>query len=108
MLGGGLEPYFRVLLFALFQGVSLGNFHQIRNLWKRAEAKVWSFVVNLRTNSLCVWIIGRLSTRLIDESHISEGRAHSAGGRRKFARRAIMGLCQLIKKPWINLLTPTE
>jgi hypothetical protein len=32
----------------------VGNFHQGRNLWKIAEAKVWSFLVNLRTYCLCV------------------------------------------------------
>jgi len=31
---GGLEPHFRVLLSAIFQGVTLGNFHQGRNQWK--------------------------------------------------------------------------
>ena len=31
---GGLEPAFRVLFSAIFQGVTLGNFHQGRNLWK--------------------------------------------------------------------------
>jgi hypothetical protein len=40
VLGGGLESHFRVLFSAIFQGVSLGNFHQGRNLWKVAEAKV--------------------------------------------------------------------
>jgi hypothetical protein len=34
LLGGGLEPAFRVLFSAIFHGVSLGNFHQGRNLWK--------------------------------------------------------------------------
>jgi hypothetical protein len=46
----------------MFHGVSLWNFHQGRNLWKWAEAKVWSFVVYLRTNFLCVLIIICLST----------------------------------------------
>jgi hypothetical protein len=32
--GPGLEPHFRVLFSAIFHGVSLGNFHQGRNLWK--------------------------------------------------------------------------
>jgi hypothetical protein len=62
LLGGGLEPDFRVLFSAMFHGVSLGNFHQGRNLWKWAEAKVWSFVVNLPTNCLRVLIIVCLST----------------------------------------------
>ena len=45
----GLEPDFRVLFSAMFHDVSLGNFHQRRNLWKWAEAKVWSSVVKLPT-----------------------------------------------------------
>jgi hypothetical protein len=62
LLGGGLEPHFRVLFSAMFQGVSLGNFHQGRKLWKVAEAKVWSVLVNLRTNCPCVVTIVCLST----------------------------------------------
>ena len=57
VLGGGLEPAFRVLFSTIFPGVSLGNFHQGRNLWKVAEAKVWSFLVNPRTFFMCVLII---------------------------------------------------
>jgi len=30
----GLEPHFGLLFSAIFQGVTLGNFHQGRNLWK--------------------------------------------------------------------------
>ena len=40
VLGGGLEPHFRVLLSAIFQGVTLGNFHQGRKHWKVVEAKL--------------------------------------------------------------------
>ena len=54
LLGERLEPAFRVLLSAIFQGVTLGNFHQGRNLWKGAEAKVWSFVATLHTKFLYV------------------------------------------------------
>jgi hypothetical protein len=57
LLGRGLEPHFKVLFSAIFQGVPLRNFHQIRNLWKRAEAKVWSILVNPRTFFMCVLII---------------------------------------------------
>ena len=57
LLGGGLEPLFRVLFSAIFHGVSLGNSHQGRNLWKVAEAKVWSILVNPRTFFMCVFII---------------------------------------------------
>ena len=32
--GGGLEPHFRVLFSAIFQGVTLVNFRQGRNVWK--------------------------------------------------------------------------
>ena len=59
VLGGGLEPHFRVLFSAIFQGVSLGNFHPGGNLWKVAEAKVWSFLVSSRTFFMCVLIIFR-------------------------------------------------
>ena len=52
---GGLEPHFRVLFSAIFQGVSLGKFRQGRNLWKVAEAKVWSVLVNPRT--FFVWVL---------------------------------------------------
>jgi hypothetical protein len=58
---GDLNPILGVLFSAIFHGVSLGNFHQGRNLWKWVEAKVWSFVVDLRTNFLCVLIIVCLS-----------------------------------------------
>ena len=44
-------------IFRYFPGVSMGNFHQGRNLWKWAEAKVWQIVVNLRTKFLCVLIV---------------------------------------------------
>ena len=54
LLGGGLEPHFRVLFSAIFQGFTRENFHQGRNLWNLAEAKVWQIVVNLRTKYLCV------------------------------------------------------
>ena len=62
LLGGRLEPDFRVLFSATFDGVSLGNFHQDRNLWKWAEAKVWYFVADLRTKFACVLNIVCLST----------------------------------------------
>jgi hypothetical protein len=62
LLGRGLEPHFRVLFSAIFHGVSVGNFHQGRNLWKVAEAKVWSFLVNPPTKFLCVLIILYLPT----------------------------------------------
>ena len=50
------------VLSAMFHGVSLWNFHQGRNLWKRVEAKVWYFVADLRTKFRCVLIIFRLSS----------------------------------------------
>ena len=59
---GGLEPGFRVLFSASFEGVSLGNFHQSRNRWKLAEAKVWHFVAALHTNFLYVLGVLYLST----------------------------------------------
>jgi hypothetical protein len=57
MLGGGLEPHFRVLSSAIFQGFTRENFHQGRNQWNRAEAKVWSFVAALRTKFLYVLVV---------------------------------------------------
>jgi hypothetical protein len=51
---GGLEPHFRVLFSAIFHSVSVGNFHQGRNLWKVAEAKVWSFW-SARLHVLCAF-----------------------------------------------------
>jgi hypothetical protein len=56
---GGLEPDLRVLFSAILHGVSLGIFHQGGNLWKIAEAKVWSFLVDLPTNFTCVLIVLR-------------------------------------------------
>jgi hypothetical protein len=52
---GGLEPGFRVLFSAIFPGVSLENFHQGRNRWKWAEAKVWYFVAALHTSFYMYW-----------------------------------------------------
>jgi hypothetical protein len=46
---GGLEPHFRVLLSAIFQGVTLGNFHQGRKHWKVVEAKLLQTAASLRT-----------------------------------------------------------
>jgi hypothetical protein len=40
LLGGGLEPAFRVLFSAIFHGVSLRNFHQGSNRRKVAEEKL--------------------------------------------------------------------
>jgi hypothetical protein len=40
VLGGGLEPHFRVLFSAIFHGIALGNCHQGRKRRKVAEAKV--------------------------------------------------------------------
>ena len=53
---GGLEPGFRVLLSAIFHGVSLLNFHEGSNLWKGVESKLYLIVVGLRTFFLCVLI----------------------------------------------------
>jgi hypothetical protein len=61
LLEGDLNPPFRVLFSAVFHGVSLGNFHQGRNPWKVAEAKLWSFLVISRTFLVCVLIIFGLS-----------------------------------------------
>ena len=34
VLGGGLEPHFRILFSAIFQGVSLEISIRVENLWK--------------------------------------------------------------------------
>jgi hypothetical protein len=57
LLWGGLEPHFRVLISAIFQGFTQDNFHQGRNLWNRAEAKVWSFVAALHTKFSYVLVV---------------------------------------------------
>ena len=54
---GGLEPAFRVLFSAIFQGVSLGNFHQGRKPRILVEGKLLQTVANLRTNFFCVLVI---------------------------------------------------
>ena len=46
MCSGGLEPHFGVLLSAIFQGVSLGNFHQRGKQWKVVEAKLLQIYVH--------------------------------------------------------------
>ena len=46
---GGLEPHFRVLLSAIFHGVSLGNCHQGRKWRILAEAKLLQTAASLRT-----------------------------------------------------------
>jgi len=49
LLGGGLEPRFRVLLSAIFHGVSLGNCHQGRKWRILAEAKLLQTAASQRT-----------------------------------------------------------
>jgi hypothetical protein len=57
MCSGGLEPHFRVLFSAIFQGVSLGNFHQPGKKWNVVEAKSLQTAANLRTLFWCVLIM---------------------------------------------------
>jgi len=57
VLGGGLEPHFRVLFSAIFQGVTLGNFHQGRKRRILAEEKLWRFVAALHTNFFYVLVV---------------------------------------------------
>jgi len=45
-LGGGLEPHFGVLFSAIFQGVSLGNFHQRGKQWKQNCCKLLQIYVH--------------------------------------------------------------
>ena len=47
MLGGGLEPHFRVLFSAIFHGVSLGKFHQGRKRPILVEGKLLQSVAYL-------------------------------------------------------------
>ena len=49
LLGGGLEPRFRVLFSAIFHGVSLGNCHQGRKWRILAEAKLLQTAASLPT-----------------------------------------------------------
>jgi hypothetical protein len=60
LLGGDLNPILG-FYFPLFPGFTRENFHQGGNQWNWAEAKVWSFMVYLRTNFLSVSIIVCLS-----------------------------------------------
>ena len=54
MLGGGLEPHFRVLVSTLFHLIAQVNCRQGGKQWNLAEAKVWRIVADLRTRSSCV------------------------------------------------------
>jgi hypothetical protein len=49
VLGGGLEPHFGVLFSAIFQGFSLGDFHQSGKQWKVVKAKLLQTAAHLRT-----------------------------------------------------------
>jgi hypothetical protein len=40
VLGGGLEPHFRVLFSAVFQGIALEKRYSSRKHWKAVEAKL--------------------------------------------------------------------
>ena len=62
MCSGGLEPHFGVLLSAIFQGVSLGNFHQRGKQWKVVEAKLLQTAANLRTFFVLVISAGALKS----------------------------------------------
>ena len=46
VLGGGLEPHFRVLFSAIFHGVSLGNFHEGRKRRILVEGKLLQIYVH--------------------------------------------------------------
>ena len=45
VLGGGLEPHFRVLFSAIFHGISLGNFYQGRKPRILVEGKLLQIYV---------------------------------------------------------------
>jgi hypothetical protein len=51
---GGLEPHFRVLFSAIFQGVTLGISIRVETCGSERKQKVWHFVVDLPTKFLCV------------------------------------------------------
>jgi hypothetical protein len=54
LLGGGLEPLFRVLFSTIFHGIPAGNFHQGRKPRILVEGKLLQIVAHLRTKFLCV------------------------------------------------------
>jgi hypothetical protein len=60
LLGGGLNPVLGSV-FRYFPGFTRENFHKGGKRWNWPEAKVWSFVVDVRTNFLSVFIIVCLS-----------------------------------------------
>ena len=49
LLGGGLEPRFRVLFSAIFHSIAQGNCHQRGKQWKVVEAKLLQTAASLRT-----------------------------------------------------------
>jgi len=49
LLGGGLEPGFRVLFSAIFHSIAQGNCHQRGKQWKVVEAKLLQNAASLRT-----------------------------------------------------------
>ena len=57
MLGGGLEPLFRVLFSAIFHGVSLGISIRVENYGIERKENCSQSVVILRTELICVGVI---------------------------------------------------
>ena len=49
LLGGGLEPGFRVLFSTIFLGIALENRQLGRKRWKAVEAKLLQTAASLRT-----------------------------------------------------------
>jgi len=75
---GGLEPHFGVLFSAIFHGISLENFHRGRNLWKVAEAKVWSILV--KSSTFCIYVLIVSSTSPLPIRRIARRTAESTSG----------------------------
>jgi hypothetical protein len=59
LLGGGLEPRFRVLFSAIFHSIAQGDCHQRGKQWKVVEAKLLQNAASLRT--FFVLVIGTRS-----------------------------------------------
>jgi hypothetical protein len=55
VLGGGLEPGFRVPFSTIFHSIAQGNCHQRGKQWKTEEAKLLQTAASLRT--FFVWVI---------------------------------------------------
>ena len=62
LLGGGLEPHFRVLFSAIFQGVALEKRYSGGKHWKAVEAKLLQTAASLRTFFVLVVFVETLES----------------------------------------------